>query len=296
MRNLRLIAVMVVVALAFGGCASCPRSSLAVKAEPGANPWTGLDVNNDPDRFQFAIMADRGGGIRPGVFERAVTAVNRMQPEFVMCVGDLIEGNPDTEAGLDAQYDEFEKIAAGFEMPFFYTAGNHDVGGDSPVAPIKPAKWRERHGRSYYHFVYRDVLFLVLNSEDPTEGRLSEAQREYFRGVLAKNRDVRWTLLFFHKPLWTGQWGPDWKAMETLLVDRPYTVFAGHTHNYLKYVRDGRSHYVLPTTGGSSKLRGPAEGEFDELVWITMTDEGPRVANILLDGLLPDDIRTAAQK
>jgi len=296
MRNVYRIAAIVMLAAALGGCASCPRATFEVEAALGANPWTGLDANNDPDHFQFAIMTDRGGGIRPGVFERGVEAVNRLQPEFVMCIGDLIEGNPDTEAQLDAEWDEFDKIAAGFEMPFFYTAGNHDVGGKSPVAPIKPAKWKERYGPSYYHFVYRDVLFLVLNSDDSGENRISETQLEYFRGVLAKNRDVRWTLVFLHKPLWTGAYGPDWPPMQALLEGRPYTVFAGHTHNYMKYVRDGHSYYVLATTGGSSKLRGVAEGEFDEVVWVTMTDEGPCVANILLDGLLPDDVRVADQK
>ena len=80
MRSLCLSVVFVVSVLAFGGCASCPRASFEVVAEPGANPWTSLDVNNDPDRFQFAIMSDRAGGIRPGVFERAVTALNRLQP------------------------------------------------------------------------------------------------------------------------------------------------------------------------------------------------------------------------
>ena len=46
------------------------------------------------------------------------------------------------------------------------------------------AAWAEELGRSYYHFVYRDVLFLVLNSEDsqariPPE--LAEGYAEYAR-------------------------------------------------------------------------------------------------------------------
>lgn len=281
--------------LILGGCASCPRATFEVEAGPDANPWTSLAANNDPDHFQFAIISDRSGGIRPGVFERGVEALNRLQPEFVMCIGDLIEGN--TEAGLDAEWDEFDKIAAGFEMPFFYAAGNHDVLGGSPAASsVKLAKWRERYGRSYYHFVYRDVLYLVLSSDEAGENRLGETQLDYFRGVLAKNRGVRWTLVFLHKPLWTGAYGPDWPRMESLLEGRPYTVFAGHTHNYMKYVRGGQGHYVLATSGGSSKLRGLEHGEFDHVVWVTMTDQGPRLANILLDGLLADDVRAAGRK
>jgi hypothetical protein len=68
-------------------------------------------------------------------------------------------------------------------------------------------------------------------------------------------------------------------------------VFAGHTHDYLKSVRDGRRHIVLATTGGGSKLRGLAAGEFDHVVWVTMTPGGPRVANLLLDGIHDEDVR-----
>ena len=30
--------------------------------------------------------------------------------------------------------------------------------------------WKERRGPSYYHFVYRDVLFMVLDSEAVVAG------------------------------------------------------------------------------------------------------------------------------
>ena len=56
------------------------------------NPWNHLELNNDPDHFQFAIVSDRAGGHRPGVFMDAVNKLNLLQPEFVMSVGDLIEG------------------------------------------------------------------------------------------------------------------------------------------------------------------------------------------------------------
>jgi len=56
------------------------------------NPWTGLTPNWSSDQFQFAVVADRTGGHRRGVFSKAVQQINLMHPEFVMSVGDLIEG------------------------------------------------------------------------------------------------------------------------------------------------------------------------------------------------------------
>jgi hypothetical protein len=39
-------------------------------------------------------------------------------------------------------------------------------------------------------------------------------------------------------------------------------------------------------------LRGPLFGQFDHVVWVTMTDAGPRIANLLLEGIWDEDVRT----
>src|SRR5262249_33894553 len=70
-----------------------------------------------------------------------------------------------------------------------------------------------------------------------------------------------------------------------------YTVFCGHIHHYQKFVRQGRNYYQLATTGGGSKMRGVPHGEFDHIVWVTMKKTGPVLANILLDAILPEDLR-----
>jgi serine/threonine-protein phosphatase CPPED1 len=78
--------------------------------------------------------------------------------------------------------------------------------------------------------------------------------------------------------------------MEKVLSGRSYTVFAGHEHSYRKFVRKGMNYYQLATTGGSSKLRGVQHGEFDHVVWVTMSKDGPILANLLLDGILPENL------
>src|SRR5438067_2325456 len=138
-----------------------PKPELAVRPE-ARNPWTGLRLNNDPEEFQFAVVSDRTGGHRPKVFSRAVEKINLMQPEFVVCVGDLIEGGKKTDKQLTAEWDEFDGYVARLKMPFFYVPGNHDVGN---LATDR--FWQGRFGRRHYHFVYRNVLFLCLNTDDP---------------------------------------------------------------------------------------------------------------------------------
>ncbi len=53
---------------------------------------------------------------------------------------------------------------------------------------------------------------------------------------------------------------------------------------------------MLGTTGGGSRLRGPQFGEFDHVVWVTMTDQGPIIANLMLDGIWDEDVATEESK
>ena len=110
--------------------------------------------------------------------------------------------------------------------------------------------------------------------------------------VLKKHPDVRWTLVFMHQIDVCRH--ELFKPVEDELSKRNYTVFAGDWHHYIKFKRHGRNHYVLATAGGVSQLRGKNYGEFDHITYVTMTGKGPVVANVMLDGILPEDVVTAA--
>lgn len=269
------------------------QDSLHIRIPDGPAPWTSLDFNNDADQFQFAIVTDRTGGMRPGVFDRAVDKLNLLQPEFVMSVGDLITGYTEDTIELNRQWAEFNAMIGRLEMPFFYLPGNHDI-----TNKTMEAMWKRRFGPTYYHFVYKDVLFLCLNTEELIRGggrgAIGPEQFAYIKRTLAENTDVRWTLVFMHQPLWNQHDPRLWPAVEQLLRDRPHHVFAGHVHHYVKYTRNNGRYYTLGTTGGNSRLRGPRLGEFDHVSWVTMTDGGPIIANLALEGIHPDSVATAA--
>ncbi len=252
------------------------------------NPWTSLKLNNDPAQFAFAVVSDRTGGHRANVFSRAVHQVNLLQPTFVMSVGDLIEGYTTKADKLAEQWDELDSFTRKFQMPFFYVGGNHDLGNKE-----EGVAWDQRYGRKHYHFVYKDVLFLVTNSEDVTATTIGAEQKAYVKKALDENKGVRWTFVFVHKPIWTGKdlEKNGWADVERSLAGRKYTVFCGHVHKYQKYVRNGMNYYQLATTGGGSRMRGPEYGEFDHVAWVTMKADAPVVANVLLDGVLPEDLK-----
>ncbi len=64
---------------------------------------THLRFNDDTSKLQFAIISDLWGGYRSGVFEDAVEKLELLQPQFVMSVGDLIDGKILDSILLDEQ-------------------------------------------------------------------------------------------------------------------------------------------------------------------------------------------------
>jgi serine/threonine-protein phosphatase CPPED1 len=283
-------------AVAVSGTQKVNKTDLQVEVE-ARNPWTHLKLNNDAGTFHFVVVSDRTGGHRARIFSQAVEQINLLQPAFVISVGDLIEGYTKDTVKLGAQWKELQTYTTKLQMPFFYVPGNHDVAN-----PAETKEWSERFGRRYYHFVYRDVLFLAVCSDDPSEsddkgknqlGKLSAEQIEYFQKVLKDNPSPRWTIVCTHKPLWTHDnlATNGWLDIEKALDGRPYTVFAGHIHRYQKFVRKGMNYYQLATTGGGSRLRGVSYGEFDHVAWVTMRKDAPVIANLLLDGILPENLK-----
>lgn len=292
------------------------------EALPDAKPWTSAVFQNDPKEFQFVVIGDRTGGAnQEHTFKLAIDQLNLLQPEFVINVGDTIEGYSDDKAELNAEWDEVDAMLAKLRMPFFRVPGNHDIANK-----VAQEVWRERHGATYYHFVYNDTLFLVLDSEDPPreapEGikeklelynrlqvedpakaqamlaefmsdeavvaglskpvEFSDEQIAWIKDTLAQNADARWTFLFLHEPAWENP-SERFKAIQGMLKDRKHTFLAGHLHYYDYDLIDGHEHITMGPAGASFHHEGP--GNVDHIMWVTMTEEGPEIGNIALKGI-----------
>jgi predicted phosphodiesterase len=288
-----------------------------------ATPWTSKVFRNNPDNFQFAIIGDRGGGANvQGTFDLAMGQLNLLQPEFVISVGDLIEGYATEKAELQEMWQEAERMTGKLEMPFFYVRGNHDVS-----FPLGKEEWEERFGPGYYYFVYKNVLFLAMDSEDyprpepPPEIKeltkvykrlqvedpqkaqemlaefmksdaivaalgnpqeFPEEQKDWIKKTLADHQDVRWTFLFMHEPCWENP-SESFKEIMEMLKDRDYTFFAGHLHYYDYDKIDGKEYITMGPAGASWHHDGP--GNVDHIMWVTMTEDGPQMGNIALKGI-----------
>ena len=216
------------------------------------SPWTDREFDEAQHRFTFAVFGDLTGGEREGIYSVAVAQLNLLRPEFIIGVGDLIEGGTEDRHVLRQEWDAFDERANAARAPVFYVGGNHDL-----TNPVMWEVWEQRYGTRYYHFVYKNTLFLVLDTEDHTRersveiararadamleveqhgwaaypeseyarmpenyaGNVGAKQAAYFREVIESNREVRWTFLFMHKAPWQREDAEHFFAIEEALSD-----------------------------------------------------------------------------
>jgi len=310
--------VLIIVAL-FCYCCNQPGKSnrFAHDIGDGATPWSYEPKGKSPADFTFAIISDLYSGERPGVFEVAVEQLNMLRPEFILSIGDLIDGGTEDVVELKKQFDHFDQRVAKAGAPFFHVGGNHDL-----TNPVMRKFWIERYGKRYYHFIYNNVLFLMMDSEDYNEtrmqeiylarakaieildgdhpelypeteyfkmeerktGEISSEQSSYFEKVIADHPEVQWTFILMHKPVWRKEGEGNLARIENALAGKNYTVVNGHLHSYSHQVKNGHDYMTLGTTSGGQNPED--ENAFDHVTLVSLSDGVPSIATLRMDGIL----------
>lgn len=272
----------------------------------GVKPWTNENFLDDPQEFHFAVIGDRTGGERKGFFPKTMAALNLLRPEFVMSVGDLIDGRGVREPELRRQWKEVEGFLSQLKMPFFYVVGNHDIWTGFTGMTVERAEsikvWKELHGeKTYYSFLYKGCQFICLDTmikHDyfPPREALSQEMVDWAATEIEAHPEARWRFIFMHKPIdWTSD---RWLAFERRINRFDYTVFCGDWHHFCTATRHGKKYYMVGTAGGGWDYGKVSEdlryGVMDGITWVTMTKDGPVVSFIGLNGIYGDTIQTCA--
>ena len=201
---------------------------------------------------RFAIIGDRTGDHQDSIHEKIVAEIARAKPDFVITVGDHIEGYEQTDtAKLDQEWQEYKAIIAPLKVPFHYTPGNHDITYDNALGV-----YERNAGKPYYSFDYKGMHFVVLDaSRWESSEALPAEQLDWLAADLAKADKAKYTFVFYHKPFWTATTA-DGKPDTLHSLFKKYgvdAVFNGHVHEYFSATFDGIKYTAVGSSGGGTE-------------------------------------------
>lgn len=238
--------------------------------------------------MRFAILGDRTGDHVPGVFGQIVQEVERLKPDFVVNVGDMIEGYTEDEAKLEEQWLEFKGLIEPLSMPIYLMPGNHDISSDGMVD-----QYKKHIGEPDYSFDVRGVHFVMLDTgryESPDE--LRDDQYDWLKKDLAEHKEACYTIAILHKPFWIetiAKGKPD-KLHDLFVANGVDAVFTGHYHYYFAGEYDGIKYTSVGSSGGGTEE--DAAGLLYHFVWATFDGKELSLAPIKMDAVLGWDRMT----
>jgi len=192
------------------------------------------NVNAEP--FNFAAVGDWSENIQTNITAQNIDS----NPEIVLSLGDY--AYEENLYDIRSWWDQIEMI---HDSEIFIGAlGNHDSDeegdeGNNQDDNLYLSLFQQNSNQSSwtYSFVYNDVLFVTINTEE--EAGIRGEQREQVTDMLkGSNANVNWKVVFFHKPILTSETthdvenGLDTEYCQIFDENGVNLVLQAHNHNY----------------------------------------------------------------
>ncbi len=139
----------------------------------------------------YGAHAGKNIGLHPPFLEK----LNQNKDTSVVALfltGDIVNQST-TES-----WNQVEKELSGLNFNSYYAMGNHDNN------PVGYEVFRKKHGGTYYSFIYKNELYVVLNSTE-SDRSISSVQLKFLDDIFA-NTDSPWerAFIFFHEVIWNS--------------------------------------------------------------------------------------------
>jgi predicted phosphodiesterase len=251
-----------------------------------------LSAKSD-DSFRFAVIGDRTGSAVDRIFEETIDEIKLLDPDFVMCVGDLIEGYETDTAIMYAQWDSIIASINTLPCKFYYVAGNHEIQNE-----IDRAIYEEKTGfKRYYSFNHKNTHFVILDNTMtywPQPQEIGAEQLNWLEKDLEKHKQMDNIFVFYHIP--TYIYARRENTTDTLMsIFEKYgvdVVFTGHHHEY-SYLKQKNIEYInVGSSGGGMSSSDPARGHFYHYLMVSVSGQQRNVAVLKKESALSRNVVT----
>jgi len=201
---------------------------------------------------RFVILGDRTGSVQSGVYEQVWRETSAEKPEFVVTVGDMIEGLVDAKAA--AEWVEVRRILQPYAaIPLYLTPGNHDI-----WSAASEMLFRKNSGREPHYSFDRGAAHSTILDNSRSE-QLTESELAFLEADLKANASRPVKFIVSHRPSWilnVALRNPDFPLHRLAKQYGVKFVIAGHIHQMLHFALDGVEYVSMPSAGGHLRASG----------------------------------------
>jgi 3',5'-cyclic-AMP phosphodiesterase len=204
----------------------------------------------EPSEFHFAILGDCTGEAVPGVYKEIWREIDLERPDFVVSVGDTIQGGNDRT--VDAEWRKILALLAPYRRyRIFFAPGNHDVWSAASAHAYEKYTRHPLH----YSFDYRQAHFTIL--DDSRSDKLPPEEFAYLQKDLELHKNQPLKFIVSHRPSWILNAVLGNPAFPLHQLAKRYGVkyvIAGHIHQMLRFEVEGVTYLSMPSSGGHLRL------------------------------------------
>ncbi|UWG96624.1 metallophosphoesterase [Dehalobacter sp. DCM] len=216
----------------------------------------------------FAVIGDTQGNNES--FQGAIKQINRVQPDFVVHLGDM------TASGTEDEYKAFLQTAQQLFCPIYTVPGNHDIKGGGT------SLYEKLLAPAHYDFEWGGKTLVFI---DDSVGTVSQEQFAYLNGILSQQSKV---MIFMHIPAVDPRGAKEDHALTDAAAAKTFltmvqlhkqnieAVMNGHIHLFNQY-----SQYGVPLItsggGGANLYAEPGAGGYHH--WLLVSADNANNTN-----------------
>jgi predicted phosphodiesterase len=200
---------------------------------------------------RFVILGDRTGETVPGIYEKIQAEVAKEKPDFIVAVGDMIQGGNDATA--EAEWQQVPPFKA---IPLYLAPGNHDI-----WSPLSEKLFEKHAGHPpHYSFDYGPAHFTILDNSRTEQ--FTPAELTYLEEDLKAHASQPLKFIVSHRPSWIINVTFGSTDFELHRIAKKYgvrCVIAGHIHKLAHAELEGITYISMPSAGGHLRDTGKYE-------------------------------------